>query len=314
VAYDLYDVSGSGTTYAAGTRIASNTNVTATGGNNILGDNANDRAFVANGGGNGQAAGSYAYLGLALYNGTVVGFFGEIPGSNQVVLFVIKGTYIPAGATLTEIKDNTQQNYTQWNLSTGHQNCFTAGTMILTPTGEIAAESLAAGDLVVAADGRTVPVRWAGRQTVSRVFADPLRALPIRISAGALGENMPIRDLSVSPEHALLIDGVLIQAAALVNGTSIVRDQSVPQVFAYYHIELATHELLVADGAPAESFIDNVDRMGFDNWAERGDVAEDAIEEMAYPRAKSARQVPMSIRQRIALRATQLAGTTAAAA
>jgi hypothetical protein len=294
-------------------RIASNANVTATGGDNILGNSTSDRAVVANGGGNGQAAGSYQYLGLAEYNGTVIGFFAEIPGSHQVVLFVLKGATVPSGA-LTLVADNSSNNSTWWNLNTGSQYCFPAGTMILTPAGEVEVESLAAGDLVLTADGRTVPVRWVGRQTVSRVFADPLRALPIRISAGALGENIPVRDLSLSPEHAVFIDGVLVQASALVNGTSIIRDQSVPPVFAYYHIELATHELLVAEGAPAESFIDNVDRMGFDNWAERGDVAEDAIEEMPYPRAKSARQVPMSIRQRIAARAALLTGTTAAAA
>jgi hypothetical protein len=312
VTYHLYDVSGFGTTYTLGREVASNRTVTAQGGNNnnILGDNSNDRVAVANGGGNGQGAGTYQYLGLAESNGTVIGFFAKI--STQVVLFVIKGASV--SGTLTLVADNTGNNSTWWNLNTGSQYCFAAGTMIMTPVGEVEVESLAAGDLVVTADGRAVPVRWVGRQTVSRVFADPLQTLPIRISAGALGEHVPSRDLSVSPEHAIFIDGVLVQAGALVNGTTIVRDGTVPPVFAYYHVELATHELLLADGAPAESFIDNVDRMGFDNWAERADVAEEAIEEMPYPRAKSARQVPMSIRQRIASRATLLAGTTAAAA
>jgi hypothetical protein len=75
------------------------------------------------------------------------------------------------------------------------------------------------GDLVVTADGRTVMVDWLGVQTISLKFADKLRVLPIRIKTGALAENVPSRDLLVSPDHALLVEGALIQAGALVNGT-----------------------------------------------------------------------------------------------
>src|ERR1700716_3436145 len=94
---------------------------------------------------------------------------------------------------------------------------------------------------------------WLGRQTVSLGFADPLRVLPIRIKAGALGDNIPSRDLLLSPDHAVLIDDVLIQAGALVNGVSIIRETNVPQTFTYYHIELDGHELILAEGAPAET-------------------------------------------------------------
>jgi len=95
----------------------------------------------------------------------------------------------------------------------------------------------------------------------------------------------------VSPDHALLIDGVLIHASALVNGTTILRESRVPETFVYHHVELADHALILAEGVAAETFVDNIDRMAFDNWAERGDEAE-AIAEMDYPRAQSARQVP----------------------
>ena len=175
--------------------------------------------------------------------------------------------------------------------------CFYPGTGIATPDGEVPVEALQAGDLVLTANGAK-PVRWVGQSHVHTRFADPLRSLPIRIKAGALGNGLPVRDLLLSPDHAVFIDGILVQAGALVNGTSIVREQDVPEQFTYYHVEMATHELLLAEGVPAESFVDNVDRMHFHNWDEREAPAE-AIEEMPYPRAKSHRQVPMAIRCRL---------------
>jgi hypothetical protein len=65
-----------------------------------------------------------------------------------------------------------------------------------------AVETFKANDLVLTIDGRAAPVRWVGRQTVSRIFGDPLRVLPIRIKAGALDENVPRRDLLISADHA----------------------------------------------------------------------------------------------------------------
>jgi hypothetical protein len=194
--------------------------------------------------------------------------------------------------------------------------CFLPGTQIATAQGEVSVETLKRGDLVQTADGRAVPVRWVGRQTISTLFADPLRVLPICIKAGALAENVPSRDLYVSPDHAILIDDILVHASALVNGTSIVRAPAPAPTFTYYHVELTDHSLLLADNVPAESFIDNVDRLAFDNWAEHEALDETApLVEMAYPRAKAARQVPVAIRARLAARGQALVGvvTTAAA-
>ena len=84
--------------------------------------------------------------------------------------------------------------------------CFMAGTRIATPSGETPVETLRRGDLVTTTDGRAMPVSWLGKQTVSAIFADRLRSLPIRIKAGALGENVPSRDLLLSPCHALLVE------------------------------------------------------------------------------------------------------------
>lgn len=186
--------------------------------------------------------------------------------------------------------------------------CFMAGTLVRTPDGEVAVESLERGDRVLTQDGRIATLDWLGIQTISLRFADKLRVLPIRIRAGALADNVPSRDLLVSPDHALLVDGALIQAGALVNGTSIVRETNVPTTFTYYHVEVEDHSLILAENTPAETFVDNVDRLAFDNWAEHEALYPNgkSINELPYPRAKSYRQVPVSSRVMLAARAQAL--------
>jgi hypothetical protein len=194
--------------------------------------------------------------------------------------------------------------------------CFTAGTLIATPDGNVAVEALKRGDLVLTTDGRAVPVGWLGRQTVSTVFGDPLRVLPIRIKAGAIGENVPSRDLLLSPDHAILVEGTLIQAGALVNGTSFVREHDVPQTFTYYHVEVDDHALILAENTPAETFVDNVERLAFDNWAEHQALYPEgkSITELPLPRAKAHRQVPADIRVKLADRAQAIGAARGGAA
>ncbi len=162
--------------------------------------------------------------------------------------------------------------------------CFLAGTMIRTPDGETAIEKLAIGDLIVTADGSAKPVKFIGRQTVSMIFADNLKTQPILIKAGALGENVPARDLYTSPGHSMLIDGVLAISGALVNGRSIVRWQDVPTSFTYYHVELDGHEIVFAEGAATETYCDNVPREVFDNGRRvQGAVSERQADQAARP-------------------------------
>jgi hypothetical protein len=193
--------------------------------------------------------------------------------------------------------------------------CFYPGTRIATPTGERPVEELRRGDLVLTAAGVAAPVRWMGRQTVATAFADPARSLPVRIRAGALGEGLPRRDLLVSPGHAMLVDGVLVTAAALVNGVSIVIERDVPAVFTYHHVELADQSLILAEGAPAETFLDNAARESFDNWEEHAALDDGiAVSELLLPRATSARQVPAATQRRLAALAVELAGLVPVAA
>ena len=187
----------------------------------------------------------------------------------------------------------TQSTYTM---------CFAKGTLIATPKGEVAVETLQIGDPVVT-DGGVVPVKWIGRQTVSTRFAAAERLMPVRFSAGSLGDGLPHTDLTVTADHGMLVDGVICHAGALVNGTTITRVplSEMGATFTVYHIETEGHEIILANGAPAETFIDNVSRKVFDNFAEfealYGDVPE--MEELPYPRAMSARQVPLSVRSKL---------------
>jgi hypothetical protein len=172
--------------------------------------------------------------------------------------------------------------------------CFMRGVRIRTPNGETPVEALRPGDLVSLADGTTQPVWWLGRQTIAIPTPDAVGIVPIRIKKGALGRGLPTRDLLVSPGHALFFDGLLIEAGALVNGVSIVREEPRPEPFTYFHIELDHHALVLAEGAPAESYLDIVDRTVFDNHAERaGFIGETSpATEMPYPRITARRQIP----------------------
>jgi autotransporter-associated beta strand protein/autotransporter passenger strand-loop-strand repeat protein len=194
--------------------------------------------------------------------------------------------------------------------------CYCRGTLITSEHGDVAVEDLRVGDLLMTVDGSAKPVVWIGRSTVKARFADPVRSYPIRIKAGALGENVPSRDLLLSPDHALLVEDVLIHAGALVNGTSISRERAVPETFVYYHVELNDHSLILAENTPAETFVDNVDRMNFDNWAEHEALYPEGkpIDEMPYPRAKSHRQVPKAIRAVLDQRAEAIGAMATAAA
>jgi hypothetical protein len=187
-------------------------------------------------------------------------------------------------------------------------SCFYPGTRIATPDGQLTVEALRTGDLVLDSDANVIPIRWMGRKTASTRFEHHLHVLPVCVAAGALGDNLPTRDLLVSQDHALLVDGLLIHAGALLNGTTIRRHSAVPETFTYFHIELAEQALVMAEGVPAETVLDNVDRLDFDNWAEYVELYGDALPviELPLPRAKSRRQVPMQTRWRLAARAEQL--------
>ena len=146
--------------------------------------------------------------------------------------------------------------------------CYCRGTLVTTPDGDRPVESLAVGDLVTTSSGEHRPVRWIGRRSYTRRFlaANP-GVQPICFRAGSLGDALPRRDLLVSPDHAMFLDGLLIPAHCLVNGESILQERGLAQV-EYLHVELDSHDVILAEGAPSESFYDDDSRGLFHNAAE----------------------------------------------
>lgn len=143
--------------------------------------------------------------------------------------------------------------------------CFTPGTMIATPNGPRAIESLREGDQVQTRDNGAQDIQWIGsrRMTGARLFAMP-KLRPIRIRAGALGIERPDQELLVSPEHRMLLRGpaartlfnaheVLVAARDLVNGSTVAVDHALREV-TYVHLLLPAHELIWANGVETESF------------------------------------------------------------
>lgn len=143
--------------------------------------------------------------------------------------------------------------------------CVVRGTLVDTPSGPVAVEDIAPGDLVMTKDRGAVPVRWIGSRRLSaeELAADPsLR--PVRIAAGALDGERPSRDLVVSPQHRVLVSGwraellfgeeeVLVPAKALVNGRTIRVDPPAGPT-EYFHLMFDAHEVIFTEGAPTESF------------------------------------------------------------
>jgi hypothetical protein len=176
----------------------------------------------------------------------------------------------PGAAGNGQIFINQSNNNTVTNNSTVAPvapACFLASTRIRTDDGDIAVEDLTPGQMVVTAGGRRRPIAWIGHRhlDLSRHNAPP-EVQPIRIRADALGDGCPARDLFLSPAHALFIEGALVPVWLLVNGTSILRETR--QEVLWFHVELETHDILLAEGAPSESYLDTGNRGAFENAGE----------------------------------------------
>ncbi|MGA9254461.1 MAG: Hint domain-containing protein [Roseobacter sp.] len=143
--------------------------------------------------------------------------------------------------------------------------CFTPGTLILTPDGQKAVETLSVGDLVSTLDHGDQPIRWIGTTTVSpyRMAMSP-GFRPIRIRKNAFGAGQPTRDMLVSPQHRILLEGwvaellygelqVLVAAAHLLDDRNVVQAWDKTQI-TYLHLQFDNHELLYSDGLLTESF------------------------------------------------------------
>ena len=173
--------------------------------------------------------------------------------------------------------------------------CYARGTMIRTTAGELPVEKLRQGkQIITLVDGEEVPqtVTWLGHRRISLAgHPQPETVAPIRIQRDAFADGMPHRDLMVSPDHAIFVDGKLICARQLVNGTTIRQELDWTAVD-YYHVELDQHAILLAEGLPAESYIDTGNSGFFANSGAPLVLHPDLTDETDYPTREAGSCVP----------------------
>ena len=239
-----------------------------------------------------------------LYSGTTA----TINGSDYAVFSNGNDYFIPYDIAYDDLGAFT--NPSTWTFNSVPENadvanCFLTGTRITTPSGETVVEDLRTGDLVTTADGRTVEVKWMARQTYRqfRNMALPEKHAPVCISAGALGHGLPHSDLYLTADHGMILDDMVVNAGAMVNGDTIrfVPLSEMPAEFTYYHVETEHHDEILANGAASETFIDYVGRKGFDNYLEYLDLygADRIIPEMNRLRVSAKRLLPPQLAQRL---------------
>lgn len=202
---------------------------------------------------------------------------------------VWSGNYTdPNSGTLVTTDSTLQNQYLFWDhihpTESGHSFIaqaalaalpfFAEGTRIATEHGEIAVEDVQVGDMLqTVIAGQLRPVVWTGRCRVNcSDHPEPRKVWPVRVHRGALAPGVPVRDLWLSPDHALLEGNVLIPVKYLINGSTIA--QVAVESITYYHLELPSHDAVLAEGAPAETYLDTGSRAFF-GWDGASAVAPD---------------------------------------
>jgi len=142
--------------------------------------------------------------------------------------------------------------------------CFTPGTLIATPRGEVPVQELRPGDRVITRDNGLQEIRWVGAKPLSHrdLMANP-HLKPVLVRQGSLGNGLPERDMMVSPNHRLLVANdrtalyfdeheVLVAAKHLVAGVGVHQVDSMGTT--YIHFMFDRHEVVLSNGAWTESF------------------------------------------------------------
>ena len=225
---------------------------------------------------------------------------------------LMRGLGLPPGQTieispldLAIMKDIGEPVLAQ-GVSPGGVVCFARGTRLAGPKGEQLVECLAIGDPLLTASGRVRRIVWIGRRHIDCArHPDPRAVWPVRIRAHAFGPGLPGRDLLLSPQHAIFAKGVLIPVKCLANGGTV--RQEARRSVAYFHVELDRHDILLAEGLPAESYLDTGDRALFENGGAalvlHPDFARLAWEAGAYAALKVMGPEVEALRARLAERA-----------
>lgn len=203
----------------------------------------------------------------------------------------------------------TNTNYAFNSTVSGFDNtgslCFLEGTKIATPQGEVAVETLKIGDKVLTKEGHESEIKWMGYQTIQNRIGTRADQAPVKISANAIAPGIPHSDLYVTGGHAVMVEGTLVNASVLCNGDTIeyVPLNEMPSTYTYWHIETEAHELILANGMEAETFLDAPDRSTFDNYTQYVDMygTDRRIEEMPHYRVTSTRHLPKELKERLGI-------------
>jgi len=144
------------------------------------------------------------------------------------------------------------------------QACFCEGTHIDIGDCHLAVELLKVGMLIPTTFGGHRPIVWIGHRIVNcKRHPNPQAIWPIKISANAFGDGLPIIDLFLSPDHSIFVKGVLVPVRYLVNGRTI--SQEPRETVKYWHVELDAHDVILAEGIQCESYLDTGNRSAFAN-------------------------------------------------
>ena len=243
------------------------------------GPNSPNNTFINFGGASAGNGGTYANSSLTVSDNTIVndksggGFHAVLNNTAVPVDFTDNSVYGLTSGELTSgpaVVSGTDFLTTEPAISTAppymtlFPTCFCAGTLIATPDGETPVEHLKIGDLVLTSTGKARPIVWIGAGCVQAKPGRRNAATPVVLRKGALAANVPHHDLRVTKGHAFHLDGVLIPVEFLVNHRSIYWNDRARRV-SIYHIELETHDVLLANGAAAESYRDDGNRWLFRN-------------------------------------------------
>ncbi|KFL87892.1 outer membrane protein [Acetobacter malorum] len=213
---------------------------------------------------NGSAAGNSDSIELAGLKSADVASV-TYPSADQVALALTNGSTVTLNIPGVESHGFTVSDGKNGWLD--YEVCFLSGSMIQTPHGEVAVETLGLGDEVIAyVDGlpQSRRVVWAGKShaTVRPHLAEDEAGYPVRILENAISQGVPYKDMLITPEHCLFFYGRFVPARMLVNGVSIFYDTSITS-YDYYHVETEEHSVLRADGMLTESYLDTGNRSAF---------------------------------------------------
>lgn len=261
-----------------------------------------------------------AVKGIVSFGGVNYQIMGPSTDGQSLVLGISKTENLGGGASFTTtspallvsnsgtapagtVSFNTNNPYT-----TPTPVCFAAGTLIETANGPIAIELLSVGDELMTSAG-TSKVVWTGSMRL-RCADTPWEAsvAPVRISANAIGEAVPARDLIVSPGHGIgfdLLGPVLVPAGVLVNGTTVTAEA--PEWIEYWHVEVEGHSMIKAEGLSCESYLDVRNRGSFEiaHLDQSGTILDPSDVQGSFPRLSEGALVE-AIKERLHERALSL--------